>query len=83
MLSAETTAELLDQMSLDTGNTDVDAVIVSLVRLFRTEILDLLTRRDEALFGFKGADVLSDESLEVLSERSIDVDSKLEQLCGP
>lgn len=83
MLSAETTAELLDQMSLDTGNADVDPVIVSLVRLFRTEILDLLTRRDEALFGFKGADVLSDESLEVLSERSIDVDSKLVQLCGP
>lgn len=83
MLSAETTAELLDQMALDTGNADVDGVILSLVRLFKTEILDLLARRDEALFGFKGSDVLSDESLEVLSERSIDIDSKLVRLLGP
>jgi hypothetical protein len=82
MLSAETTAELLDQMALDTGNADVDGIILALVRLFRIEILDLLARRDEKLFGFKRRDVLSDESLEVLSELSIDVDSKLAQLFG-
>lgn len=83
MLSAETTAELLDQMALDTGNADVDGVILSLVRLFKTEIVDLLAKRNETLFRCKGSDVLFDESLEVLSERSIDIDSKLVQLFGP
>jgi len=77
MLSAETTAELLNQMVLDTGNEAVDAVIESVVCLFRTEILDLLVRRDAVLFGFQGGNVLSDASLEVLSELAIDIDSKL------
>ncbi|WP_296658497.1 hypothetical protein [Paraburkholderia sp.] len=77
MLSAETTVDLLDHMVLETGNADIDAVIVSLVRLFRTEIRDLLVRRDMTLFGFEGDDVLSDESLEILSELPVDVDSKL------
>jgi hypothetical protein len=77
MLSAETTAELLDRMVLDTGNADIDAVIESVVCLFKTEILNLLARRDEALFGFKGNNVLSSESLEVLSGLAINVDSKI------
>lgn len=82
MLSTETTTELLDRMVLDTGNADVDAVIESVTRLFRTEIRDLLVRRDEVLFGFKGDSVLSNESLEVLSELAIDVDSKLSDWDG-
>jgi len=80
MLSAETTAELVEQMVLNTGNADVDAVIVSVVRLFRTEIRDLLVRRDEALSGFKGDNVLSDESLEVLSELPIDIDHAVQNV---
>lgn len=77
MLTAETTAELLGHMVLDTGNANVDAVVKSLVCLFRAEIWDLLIRRDTTLFGFKCADVLSNRSLEVLSMFPIDVDSKL------
>lgn len=80
MLSADTTAELLDRMFLDTGNVGVDAVIESVVRLFRLEIQDLLVRRDEVLFGFEGSNVLSNESLEVLSAHAINVDAKLDRL---
>lgn len=77
MLSAETTAELLEHMVLDTGNAHIDAVIESVVCLFKAEIMDLLIRRDEALFGFKGDYVLSNEALEVLSGLAINVDSKI------
>lgn len=77
MLSAKTTADLLDRLILDTGNPDVDAVIESVVRLCKTEINELLVQRDEVLFGFRGQSVLSDESLEVLSETAIDLDVKL------
>lgn len=77
MLSARTSADLLDQIRLDTGNPDVDAVLESLVCLYREEIGDLLAVRDASLFGFKGGNVLAHESLELLSGLAIDVDAKL------
>jgi len=77
MLSACLTAELLDAMKLDTGNGAVDAVIESLVRLYRDEIGDLLARRDKALLGWQAENVLSDQRLELLSEIAINVDEKL------
>ena len=50
MLSASNTALLLAQMTLDTGNEDVDAVIECIVKLYRDEILDILTKRDALLY---------------------------------
>jgi hypothetical protein len=64
-------------MVLDTSNAEIDAVVESVICLFRTEILDLLVRRDEVLFGFKGVNTLSNESLEVRPELAINVDSKI------
>lgn len=78
MLSAETTASLLEGMALDTGYGEVDAVIEAVVRLYRAEIRDLLERRDRTLWDFAGTDVLSNESIEVLSELAIDVDARLQ-----
>ena len=80
MLSAETTAELLDHMRLDTGHSKLDAVIESVVCLFRMEVQDLLLQRDLALKAFDGESVLANESLEILSEWAIDVDTKLRRL---
>jgi hypothetical protein len=77
MLSASTTALLLDQMTLDTGHADVDAVIECIVRLYKTEIRDLLLRRDALLFQKQAPGLLSDERLEVLSEIALQVDEKL------
>jgi hypothetical protein len=77
MLSAKTTANLIERLMLDTGNPDVDAVIESVLHLCKTEINELLVQRDEMLFGFRGQSVLSDESLELLSETTIDLDAKL------
>lgn len=77
MLSAKTTARLLEDMTLDTGHRNVDAVIESVVLLFRTEIQNLLLQRDFVLKEFDGDRVLVNESLEVLSECAIDVDTKL------
>lgn len=80
MLSAETTARLLEDMVLATGHNVVDAVVESVVQLFRQEIQQLLEQRDQTLFDFAGKNVLADESLELLSVCAIDVDAKLRAL---
>lgn len=77
MLSAETTAQLLEMMVLETGYSDLDAVVESVVKLYRSEIRQLLAQRDRVLKDFKGKNVLADESLELLSACAIDVDAKL------
>ena len=78
MLSAGLTAELLENLTLDTGHGAVDAVIECLVAMYRGEIRQLLDRRDEVLSGGRELDVLEDHGLEVLSEIRIDVDEKLQ-----
>lgn len=80
MLSAATTSWLLENMVLATGHSDVDVVVESVVRLCRQEIRQLLEQRDQTLFDFAGKNVLADESLELLSECTIDVDAKLRAL---
>lgn len=80
MLSAETTAQLLEDMTLESGHNDVDAVIESVARLCYTEIRGVLVQRDRVLRDFAGKSVLADESLELLSESTIDVDAKLRAL---
>lgn len=77
MLSASNTVLLLDQMNLDTGNEDVDAVIECVIRLYKDEIRDLLVRRDALLYRKRAPGILGDKSLEVLSEIVINVDEKL------
>jgi len=77
MLSARLTAELLGSMVLETGNPEVDGVLESLVAMHQDEIENLLVNRDRSLSTWTGANVLSDERLEVLSEFTVDVDSKL------
>ena len=77
MLSASNTALLLDQMTLDTGNEDVDTVIECVVKLYKDEIRDLLLRRDSLLYQKRAPGILGDECLEVLSDIAINVDQKL------
>lgn len=77
MVAASTTAELLERLSLETGHKEVDAVIECVVELCKIEVRSLLGARDRLLFSRRAPGVLRDESLEVLSERPIDIDSKL------
>lgn len=77
MLSAPNTALLLGQMVLDTGYPDIDAVLESVVSLYKTEIGKLLAERDAVMFGARRPGVLADERLEVLSELGVSVDEKL------
>lgn len=77
MLSASNTTQLLDQMTLDTGNKDVDTVIECVVQLYKEEIQDLLLRRDSLLYQKRAPGILGDERLELLSDIAIDVDQKL------
>lgn len=77
MLGAELTHELLSTMRLDTGHPEIDVVIESVVRLCLSEISALLAVRDRALAGHVHADKLGDHALELLSEISIDLDSKV------
>lgn len=77
MLSAQTTAKLLDEMTLDTGNGRIDGVIECIVQLCKQEIRSLLADRDQQLFKRQAPGLLQDESLELLSEIAIDLDAKL------
>lgn len=77
MLSASNTALLLEQMTLDTGHREIDAVIECVIKLYRAEIRALLDQRDQLLFLRGPPGILRDESLEVLSEITIHIDSKL------
>ncbi|HEX5394544.1 MAG TPA: hypothetical protein VFW68_14775 [Rhodocyclaceae bacterium] len=80
MLSAETTADILSRLSLNTGHPEVDGVIECVVRLCQSEIKSLLEARDQRLFGWKFPGVLGDQKLELLSELPIDMDGKLAAL---
>lgn len=80
MLSAPTTLNLLDRLALNTGHAEVDAVIVGVVKLCRAEIRSMLEARDRLLMAKRKSGILRDESLEVLSERLIDLDEKLANL---
>lgn len=82
MLSARTTATLLEGIALDTGHTCVDTVIASIVQLYADEIGELLRARDARLFAFEGKKPLASRSMEILSEIDIDVDGKLAALRG-
>jgi hypothetical protein len=77
MLSVSNTALLLEQMTLDTGNEDVDAVIECVVGLYKKEILDLLLSRDSLLYQKKAPGILGDEPIELLSEIAINVDRRM------
>ncbi|MDE2431461.1 MAG: hypothetical protein KGN37_01265 [Burkholderiales bacterium] len=77
MLNAPLTLDLLRTMSLDTGYTEVDAVMESLVQLCQPELHQLLQLRDHTLAAWHRADKLHDTELEVLSEIRIDLDAKL------
>lgn len=80
MLSAPTTAALLDQIVLNTGHGDVDAVIESVVKLCRAEIRSVLEARDRLLMARRTPGILRDGSLEVLSDISLQLDEKLDGL---
>jgi len=77
MLSASLTQRLLMQMHLNTGHSEIDAVIEDVVVLCADEIHQLLADRDLALSARHSADVLADQSMEVLSETAVVLDKKL------
>lgn len=77
MLSASSTVDLLERLSLKTGHPNVDAVVQSVIRLYASEIRGLLEERDRVLFSFSGSEVLANESLEILSELPLNLDWKL------
>jgi len=77
MLSASFTQRLLIDMHLNTGHSEIDAVIEDAVVLCADEIRQLLADRDLALSARTSDGVLTDQSLEVLSETAVVLDDKL------
>lgn len=77
MLGGALTLELLSSMKLDTGHPEVDAVIESVTRLCEPELGMLMQQRDGALRSHTAANKLQDQTLELLSQVSIDLDAKL------
>jgi len=77
MLGADLTMELLENMQLDTGHPEVDAVIESTFRMCIPELRELMAARDKSLAAHVGPDKLGDSTLELLSEIAVDLDAKL------
>lgn len=77
MLSADSTARLLSEIDLDTGHPEIDAMIVSLVRLCQEDIEALLAKRDRALASRPPRGVLEDRALEILAGVPLDLDAKI------
>jgi len=77
MLSASATERLLANMRLDTGHPHIDAVLECVMALCVDEIRDALAARDATLSRHPVGDILTDQSLEVLSEQAIALDEKL------
>lgn len=76
LLTSEGSLRLLQSMTLDTGNTLIDRLICSLIHLNRSELISLFRQRDRTLFARAkhGPGTIDDESVEVLSEFSVDLD---------
>ncbi|MEQ1814448.1 MAG: hypothetical protein ABL860_08375 [Candidatus Nitrotoga sp.] len=77
MLSAAKTEQLLIQMTLDTGYSDIDTVLESVIALCSDEIRQVLAERDATLSAKLAHAMLGDQNLEMLSEATIDLDKKL------
>lgn len=82
MLSAALTEELLLGMKLNTGYPHIEAVIEGVIALSAEELRATLVSRDASLATRPTAAVLQDQSLELLSETRLNLDSKLVRLCG-
>ena len=77
MLSADSTARLLSEIHLDTGHPEIDAMIMSLVRLCKEDIEALLAKRDGTLASRLPKGVLEDRALEILAEIQLNLDAKI------
>ena len=82
MLSADSTVQLLAEIDLDTGHPEIDAMIVSLIRLCQEDIEALLAERDRALISRPPGGVLEDRALEILAEIPLNLDARMANLLG-
>jgi hypothetical protein len=80
MLSQKLTLELLAAIRLNTGHSNVDGVLESVIHLCWPEIQKLMEQRDARLASYPGAHKLRNKKLELLSELFIDLDEKLRLL---
>ena len=62
---------------MNTGHSDIDAVLESVVASCIAEISQLLAARDAALSRVPTRGVLANRKLEMLSEVDVDLDRKL------
>lgn len=76
LLSSNSSLRLLQSISMDTGNSGIDQMICSLLRLLQPKLASLFRKRDRTLFARarRGPGALDDESVEVLSEIPINLD---------
>ena len=82
MLSTDSTVRLLAEIDLDTGHPEIDAMIVSLIRLCQKDIETLLDERDRTLASRPPRGVLDDRALEILAEIPLNLDAKMANLLG-
>ena len=85
LLSGKATQWLLQELQLDTGYPAIDAWIMALIDLYAPEIRSLIVTRDKTLQkrATLGPGAFDDETLEVLSEYSLDVDQRIAAMTLP
>ncbi|GAC1411986.1 MAG: hypothetical protein NVSMB6_13720 [Burkholderiaceae bacterium] len=75
MLGADATAQLLAEIELHTGHSEIDRMIAALTGICSDDIRCLLANRDMILKKCDSGDVLQDRTIEILSETTIDLDN--------
>lgn len=82
MLGADSTAQVLAEIRLDTGHPDIDRMIVSLAHICSEDIGLLLAQRDNTLRTREPGKCLEDRTVEILSETLINLDQRIARICA-
>jgi hypothetical protein len=83
-IAASPLAALLPRFDLQLAKPDylANRWLTAVLAVYHDDIIELLHRRDEALAARGGETLLEDRSIEILSERPVDLDETATQLSG-
>lgn len=76
VLSAASTVHLIDGMRLETGYSDIDAVVFAVIRLYDPELRGLVRERDAQIAELKE----ESNTREILSFAAIDLDARVREV---
>ncbi|MGE3892441.1 MAG: hypothetical protein AB7F79_12820 [Steroidobacteraceae bacterium] len=81
LLSGRGTTALLESIMMDTGHSEIDTLLIALIRLYRRDVRILMRKRDAVLATRSecGPGAFDDVNLEVLSTLTLNLDDRIAQ----